>query len=463
MANARSHHSLSSGGVRSGRVTDALPVGWLDELREFLAIPSVSADPAHATDVARAAEWVAGKVRALGGAASVREDGRLVVGEIAGPPGAPTVLVYGHYDVQPPAPLELWESDPFAAEARGEWLYARGVADDKGQLWMQLEAIEQLVEEGRPPVTLRIVCDGEEETGGDAIIRFLEEDDGPVDACVVLDGWMKTRSTPEFVVATRGLVALDVEVRTGDRDLHSGHYGGTALNAIHALAQALTALLPRDGRLPEPLRAGVSPPDDDEVAGWRELPPGSAELARVGAVPLDERAAEEFYERVFVEPSLDVTGILGGKPGLRNTTLVSHASAGITIRVAPGQDPAVLAAAAEELLRSGLPPGASLQIVKADLTPPAVLPRETPVLELARDAFESVFGRRPLIVRVGGTLPITAALAARRIPTVLAGLALPDSHTHSPNERMLLETFPLGVAAARETYRRIGARGGASD
>jgi acetylornithine deacetylase/succinyl-diaminopimelate desuccinylase-like protein len=443
-------------------VPERLPRGWLDELRDFLAIASVSADPVHAADVARAGEWVAEKVRALGGEAELREGGRLVVGEIAGPPGAPTVLLYGHYDVQPPAPLELWESEPFAAEVRGEWLYARGVADDKGQLWMQLKALEELLAEGPPPVTFRVVCDGEEETGGDAIIRFLEADDGPVDACIVLDGWMKTRNTPEFVVATRGLIALDVEVRTGERDLHSGHYGGTALNAIHALSQALIALFPRAGRLPEPLRVGVTRPNADEVEGWLALPPGAEELARVGAVPLDDRADEDFYERVFVEPSLDVTGILGGKPGMRNTTLVSRASAGITIRVAPGQDPEALATAAEELLRSALPAGASLEILARDLTPPAVLPRDTDVLALAQDAFESVFGRRPLIVRVGGTLPITAALAARRIPTVMAGLALPDSHTHSPNERMLLETFPLGVAAARETYRAIGARAGAS-
>jgi acetylornithine deacetylase/succinyl-diaminopimelate desuccinylase-like protein len=443
-------------------VTTPLPPDWLDELADFLSIPSVSADHAHSADVARAAEWVAVKVRSLGGEAELREDGRLVVGEIAGPPGSPTVLVYGHYDVQPPAPLELWDSDPFAAEARGEWLYARGVADDKGQLWMQLKAIEELVVSGPLPVTFRVVCDGEEETGGDAIVRFLDGDERVIDACVVLDGWMKRRNAPEFVVATRGLVALDVAVQTGERDLHSGHYGGTALNAIHALAQGLAALFPREGRLPEPLRAGVAPPSEDEAMGWLELPPGSEELARVGAAPLDERADEDFYERVFVEPSLDVTGILGGKPGLRNTTLVSRAEAGITIRVAPGQDPTVLAEAAESILRDALPAGASLEILKIDLTPPAVLPRDTEVLALARDAFERVFARRPLIVRVGGTLPITAALARREIPTVMAGLALPDSHTHSPNERMLLETFPLGVAAARETYRAIGARGGAS-
>ena len=432
-----------------------LPDGWLDDLGELLAIPSISADPAHADDVTRAAGWVAGRVRDLGGEAEVREDGRLVVSEIAGPQGAPVVLVYGHYDVQPPDPLELWESDPFTAEARGEWVYARGVADDKGQLWMQLEAIASLVREGALPVTFRVVCDGEEETGGDAIIRFLDSDDGRADACVILDGWMKRRNRPELVVATRGLVALDLEVRTGERDLHSGHYGGTALNAIHALTQAVGALYPREGRLPEPLRAGVTPPDEEELAGWSELPPGAEELERVGAVPLDPQAAEEFYVRAFVEPSLDVTGILGGKPGLRNTTLVSAASAGVTIRVAPGQDAEALAAA-ERILREALPDGATLEIA-SDLTAAAVLPRDTEALRVAREAFGRVFGRAPLVVRAGGTLPIVAALARRRIPTVMAGLALPDSHTHSPNERMLLETFPLGVEAARETYRALGA------
>jgi acetylornithine deacetylase/succinyl-diaminopimelate desuccinylase-like protein len=435
------------------------PPAWLGDLRDFLAIPSVSADPARARDVRRAGEWVAERVRRLGGEAELLEDGRLVAGEISGPPGAPVVLVYGHYDVQPPDPLELWESDPFAAEVRGEWLYARGVADDKGQLWMQLEAIELLREAGDLPVTFRIVCDGEEETGGDAVVRFLAADTGPADACVVFDGWMKRRNEPELCVAARGLVALDLEVRTGERDLHSGHYGGTALNAIHALVQALTALFPRDGRLPEPLRAGLTAADENERRDWERLPPGGDELARVGAVPLDERAAEEFYERVFTEPSVDVTGITGGKPGLRNTTLVSHAAAGVTIRVAPGQDAEEIAVAAEQLLRDALPDDAGMT-VRVDVNQPALLPRDTPVLEAALGAFGRVFGRRPLVVRAGGTLPILAALAARGIPTIMAGLALPDSHTHSPNERMLLETFPLGVAAAQETYRALGALSG---
>ena len=440
------------------RAVPDLPEEWLDELADFISIPSISADPAHADDVRRAAEWVVGAVRRAGGDAEVRAGGRLVVGDIRAardPESAPTVLVYGHYDVQPPEPLELWETDPFVATVRGDWLHARGVTDDKGQLWMQLRAALQLSREGALPVNLRIACDGEEESGGETIARFIASD-RDVDACVILDGWMKRRNRPEFVVATRGLVVLDLHVQTGERDLHSGHYGGTALNAIHALTQALEALYPRGGRLPDALREGIEAPAADEREAWRELPSGAEELARVGALPLDERAADEFYDRVFSEPSLDVTGIVGGKPGLRNTTLVARASAGVTIRLVAGQDPEHIAAAAETLLREALPGGVKLD-VRSEGTPAAVVAADSRALELARAAFERVFGARPLIVRAGGTLPVFAALAGRGIPTVMAGLGLPDNNTHSPNERMLLETFPLGVAAVTETYRAFSA------
>jgi acetylornithine deacetylase/succinyl-diaminopimelate desuccinylase-like protein len=438
-----------------------LPDEWLDELADFLRIPSVSADAQRAEDVARAAEWVAAHVRRAGGTADVAEEGRLVVGEIPAStvPDAPTVLVYGHYDVQPPDPLDLWETDPFEATVRGEWLHARGVADDKGQLWMQLKAAELLAGEGALPVTLRVVCDGEEETGGETIARFLETDERGADAAVVFDGWMKQRGVPELVVATRGVIAFDVEVQTGIRDLHSGHYGGTALNAIHALVEALSALFPSDGRLPESLRQGLLQPTDEELAAWRELPPGEGELRKVGAPPLDERAAEDFYVRTWAEPSIDVNGIVGGKPGLRNTTLVSRASANFTIRLAPGQDVQTIAHAAESLLRVAAPLGAALDI-RWEGTPPGMTSPDSEPIRLALEAFERIFGRRPLLVRAGGSLPIVHALGERGIPLVLAGLALPESHTHSPNERMLLETFELGVAAARETYVALAELGG---
>jgi acetylornithine deacetylase/succinyl-diaminopimelate desuccinylase-like protein len=431
---------------------------WLGELADFLRIPSVSADSARAGDVRRAGEWVAGFVRRLGGTAEVVADGRLVVSELRASHGgeAPTVLAYGHYDVQPPDPLELWESDPFEPVVRGEWLYARGVADDKGQLWMQLKAAEELVREGQLPVNLRVVCDGEEESAGEEVARFIDRDERGADAAVAMDGWMKRWGRPELVTATRGIVGADVELQTGERDLHSGHYGGTALNAIHALAQALTAVFPRDGRLPEPLREGIVPPSADELGSWTGMPPGDEELRRVGAKPLDPRAAEEFYVRTWAEPSLDVTAILGGKPGLRNTTLVSRASAQVTVRITPGQDPAVIGGALERLLQEAAPEGSELT-VELSGGPAGVLAREGPVLEAGLDALERVFGVRPLVVRVGGSLPIVPALAAAGIPTLLVGMATPDCNTHSPNERMLLEAFPKGVAAAREIYLELGA------
>ena len=434
-----------------------LPDDWLAELSEFLRIPSVSADPSRGDAVRRAAAWVAEYVVRLGGSARVLADGRLVDGEIPASTGAdaPTVIAYGHYDVQPPDPVELWDSEPFEPTVRGEWLHARGVADDKGQLWMQLKAAEGLVREGRLPVNLRVVCDGEEESAGDEVARFLERDERGADAAVVMDGWMKRWGHPEIVTATRGIVGADVVLTTGDRDLHSGHYGGTALNAIHALAQALTALFPRDGRLPEPLREGIVPPSPEELESWSAMPPGDGELRRVGARPLDARAAEEFYVRAWAEPSLDVTAILGGKPGLRNTTIISRAEAQVTVRITPGQDPETIGAAVERLLHEGAPEGSELT-VELSGGPAGVLSREGPVLEAGIAALARAFGVRPLITRVGGTLPIVPALAAAGIPTILAGMATPDCNTHSPNERMLLEAFPTGVRAARELYLELG-------
>ena len=435
-----------------------VPDEWLAELAELLRIPSVSADPARADAVGRAGAWVADYVVRLGGTADVLEDGRLVVGEIPAATGAlaPTVLAYGHYDVQPPEPLELWESDPFEPVVRDGWLYARGAADDKGQLWMQLKAAEQLVQEGALPVNLRVVCDGEEESAGDAIARFLERDHRGADAAVALDGWMKRWGRPEIVTATRGIVAADVELRTNERDLHSGHYGGAALNAIHALAQALTAVLPRDGRLPEPLRVGIVQPDPVELESWEALSPGDEELRRAGAKPLDAGAADEFYVRTWAEPSLDVTAVLGGKPGLRNTTLVARASAQVTVRIVPGQDPDLIALALEGLLREAAPEGSELTL-RVGGTAPAVFAGDPRVRAAAVAGLERAFGRPPLFVRAGGTLPIAPALAAAGIPTILTGMATPDCNTHSPNERLPLEALPMGVAVARELYSELGA------
>src|SRR4051795_7309623 len=287
---------------------------WFDELAEFLRIPSISADAAHKADVVVAAQWVCDFVREAGGECEVVDwHGQpLAIGEIrasSGAEDAPTVLCYGHFDVQPPDPLELWESDPFEPELRDEYLYARGAVDDKGQLYMLLSAARELARAGTLPVNVRFCCDGEEETGGHSIVEFLEQDDRGADAAIIFDSGMIRRGLPAFNVATRGMAYFHVSLRTGERDLHSGMYGGAALNAAHAMIKTLSALVAHDGTLAEELRVGRAEPTAEELSGWRELPAGSDELEDQGARPKDARAAEDFYLRTFAEPSIDVNGI----------------------------------------------------------------------------------------------------------------------------------------------------------
>jgi acetylornithine deacetylase/succinyl-diaminopimelate desuccinylase-like protein len=433
---------------------------WFDELSQLLRIPSVSADSEHAGDVEAAAEWLAQFVRGAGGQAEVirTETHPLIVGDLPSSNGAaPTVLVYGHVDVQPPDPLDLWESDPFTLEQRGEWLYGRGVADDKGQLYMLAKAASELAAAGELPVNVRFACDGEEETGGHQIVDYLAADERGADAAVIFDSGMTTRGVPEFAVATRGLVYFHLTVRTGERDLHSGLFGGAALNALHALIQILDAVSAREGRLPEPLRAGIAPPTDAERDAWAELVLGSKMLDDAAVSPVDQRAAEEFYLRTTAEPALDVNGIAGGSPMLQKTVLPVSADANLSIRLAPGQDVEEIAAAVEKLLRDANPEGAELELTRLSAAPAGLVSPDAPAVQLAQDAFERTMGRRPLLVRSGGTLPIVPALVDKGIPTIVTGFATSESNIHSPNERLLADYLPLGIETARELFRSLAA------
>ena len=434
---------------------------WRAELAELIAIPSVSADPAHRDDVKRAGEWVCEFIRRIGGTAELTPFGEreLALGEISASNGAgnaPTVLVYNHFDVQPPAPLELWESDPFELDIRGEWAYARGVADDKGQLWLVLKAAQQLVEAGALPVNLRFAYDGEEEIGGHTIADWVEQDERGADVAVIFDGGMLRRDVPTIELATRGLVGVEVNVRTGARDLHSGMYGGAALNAIHVLMRCLDAVLAGpNGLLPEPLRQGIASPTAEELAAWSKLPPGAESLSEAGAEPLDAKAAEEFYVRTWAEPSADVNGIVGGKPGVRNTTLSIAASAEFSIRLAPGQDVQTVGAAAEQLLRDAAPAGAELEI-EVEGTNPGLVRGDAPAVQLAVEAFEQALGTRPLLTRVGGSIPLMPALTEKGIDTILSGFALPESNVHSPNERFLVPYFAAGIDTVAALFTALG-------
>jgi acetylornithine deacetylase/succinyl-diaminopimelate desuccinylase-like protein len=433
---------------------------WFEELSELLAIPSVSADPERKPDVARAAEWLAAFIRGAGGLAEVvpTDTQPLILGDLAASNGsATTVLVYGHVDVQPPDPLELWESDPFTLEQRGDWIYGRGVVDDKGQLYMLAKAAAELAAAGELPVNVRFACDSEEETGGHQIVDFLAADARGADAALIFDSGMTTRGVPEFAVATRGLAYFHLTVRTGERDLHSGLFGGAALNATDALLQTLSGVRQVDGRLPEPLRAGIAPPTEEERAAWAELVPGEQMLAEAAATPIDPAAAEEFYLRTTAEPALDVNGVVGGSPILQKTVLPVSAEANLSIRLAPGQDVEEIAAAVERLLREAAPEGAEVELKRLSSAAPGLVPPDAPAVQLAQDAFERTMGRRPLLVRSGGTLPIVPALVDKGIPTIVTGFATPESSIHSPNERLLAEYMPLGIETAKELYRRLAA------
>ena len=430
----------------------------LDRLAEWIAIPSISADAAHAPDVLRAGEWLCEQIQAAGGDAALLDwNGQpLAVGEVRASTNsetAPTVLCYGHFDVQPPDPLELWETPPFETSVRNGQVFARGIADDKGQLFLLVEAASRLARAGRLPVNVRFACDGEEETGGHSIVDYLAADERGADVCVIFDSGMVERDRPAFNIATRGLCYFHLTLRTGERDLHSGIYGGSAMNALNVLSRVLSAVLPGDdGRLPEPLRLGVVPPSEEERAAWGVLPTGSDELAAQGARPHDGRAAEEFYLRTWAEPAVDVNGIAGGSPELQKTVLPVEAAVNVSIRLAPGQDPAAIAPEFERLLQEVTPEGAELTVEQWASSEPGLVDQASPAIQLGLDAFERVLGVRPLLIRSGGTLPIVPALEAKGIPVILTGFALPDSNIHSPNERMEVEYFPKGVEAAEELF-----------
>jgi acetylornithine deacetylase/succinyl-diaminopimelate desuccinylase-like protein len=434
---------------------------WFDELAEFLRIPSISADPEFAPDVIRAGEWVCELIRGAGGECELVDwHGQpLAIGEIrasSDADSAPTILCYGHFDVQPADPLDLWESAPFEPEIRNDYLYGRGVADDKGQLYLLLSAARELAQAGQLPVNVRFACDGEEETGGHSIVEFIEADERGADAAVIFDSGMIRKGLPAFNLATRGLIYFHVELSAGARDLHSGIFGGGALNAAHALIRTLDKLIATDGRLAEPLRQGIVAPTAQELEGWKQLPAGADELADQGARPADPKAAEEFYVRTFAEPALDVNGIDSGSPYVVKTVLPIRAAANVSVRLAPGQQVDVIAQAFETLIRDAAPAGAELEVQLLNSAAAGIVLPDAEAIKLGQDAFERVLGVRPALIRSGGTLPIVAAFADQGVPTIISGFSLPDANIHAPNENIPAEYIPLGIETAKALFQELG-------
>ena len=364
--------------------------------------------------------------------------------------------------MQPPDPLDLWESPPFELTQRDGRLYARGVADDKGNMFVLVEAVRQLADEGALPVNVRFAFDGEEEVGGDSIEKWVDADEGPADAALILDGGMIRRGQPAFMVGVRGMVYLHLRVRTGTTDMHSGMFGLAALNANHALMTALAARPTRCGRSASrraPRRSRAAERRGARRLG-RSCPSGAVQLADMGATPIVPGADAEFYDRTFADTSLDVNGVASGSPDLVKTVLPVEARANVSMRLAPGQDPETIRAAFEQLVREALPAGAELEIIVRNSARPALTPTDSDAIRLAGDAFEHTVGARPFLVRSGGTLPIYASLVDRGLPTFATGFGIENEcNVHAPNENVPEDTVELGVATMREVFTRLGELG----
>jgi acetylornithine deacetylase/succinyl-diaminopimelate desuccinylase-like protein len=435
----------------------------MDRLLALLRVPSISASAAHDPDTRRAAELVADEVRRAGAVTEIRETAGqpLVVGEAPASSGdrdAPRVLVYGHYDVQPPGDPALWTTPPFEPTVRDGNLYARGASDDKGNLFMLIAAVQRLAATGTLPVRVGFVIDGEEESRGVSAEEYLAgpEAAGAL-ACVAFDSPMIAPGRPAICSGLRGVVARRLRVRTADGDGHSGMHGGAALSAAHSLMGILAAVTPVDGRLPAALYAGVSPAGPAEVEAWQGLPPGGQALAEAGLRPADPGAADGFYMRTLGGPSVDVHGLSCGDTAAFATIVPGYAEATLSLRLAPGQDPDRIAAEFDGLMRAAAPAGAHLEIDDLGIALPAALDPGHPVLAAAARGIARATGWPVAPVRTGGSIPVIAALVAAGIPTVLTGFGLQTDRIHSPDEHIRVEYLETGMRAAMAILEELGA------
>jgi len=425
----------------------------MGRLMALLAVPSISAMPQHADDMKTAAAMVAEEVRLAGGMAEVivTSGHPLVVGEVPpsnGDPDAPVVLIYGHYDVQPPGNPSLWSSPPFEPTIRGDNLYCRGASDDKGNLFMLLVALQRLSAAGRLRVRARVLVDGEEESGGHSAADWVAQDPRPPRAAVIFDSPMVGPGRPAVCTGLRGLAYYRVRVRGASADLHSGMHGGAALNAAHALMTVLSAVTPVDGRVPSALSEGVLAPTPAEVEAWRTLPDGAEILAEAGGRPADSEAAHEYHLRTTMLPAVDVHGIRTGNPDVVATAIPATAEATLSMRVPPGASADHLATVLEGMLRAAAPAGCDLEIEGLGVAGASRIDPDDPVIRAAMAGIEAGTGMPVTPVGIGGSIPVVAAMAARGTSVVLSGFALPDDGYHSPDEHLRVSHLGLGVKAA---------------
>jgi acetylornithine deacetylase/succinyl-diaminopimelate desuccinylase-like protein len=428
----------------------------LPELFDFLRIPSISSGDGDPAELLRAAEWICARVREAGGQAEVVQTrlNPLAVGTVrCGRPDAPHVLLYGHYDVQTVAPLGDWLSPPFDPTVRDGYVYARGASDDKGNFHALLAPMLDLARAGELPVDVTVVADGEEEIGGHSVVDWLDATQTRFDAAVVFDSGFVAPGRPAITTGTRGIAQGHAHIRTGRRDVHSGIYGGAALNAAHVAADLIAATVARDGHLPAGLEADAATPSPSECDSWATLPDGAEELAAAGIAPTDARAVAEYYERTLARPTFDVNALTCRDASQRRTIIPCEAEIAFSLRIAYGQRSSAVWRALEEHWRALTPPGATLELTLQAESDASWFDPALPALSLARRAIESATGAACALLRTGGAIPLLPALQRHGVPTILSGVALPEDDIHAPNERLGLDRYALGLRMGAEILR----------
>jgi acetylornithine deacetylase/succinyl-diaminopimelate desuccinylase-like protein len=430
----------------------------VERLKAFLRIPSVGTDPAFHDETRRCAEWLAGQLREIGFEASTRPtDGMpMVVGHWRGAPGAPHVLYYGHYDVQPADPLELWDSPPFDPQVvdgpRGPRLIARGAVDDKGQVMTFVEAFRAWQAlRGALPVNVSVILEGEEEAASTHFVPFLQAHAGELkaDVCVVSDTGMIDVDRPAITYMLRGIVYVEVKVTGPSRDLHSGMYGGAVPNPINVLTRILGQLHDSEGRVQIPgFYDDVLALSPGELKAWGEADiDEKGFLGDAGLTRSQGEAGRSLLERVWSRPTCDINGIWGGYTGEGSKTVIpSHASAKLSCRLVPDQDPDKVAAAIERFFRERLPADCRLEIIDHGRGRPVRVGTDSPWLKAARTGIADVFGRDPVLIGCGGSIPITAPLREiLGLDVLFVGFGLDDDRVHSPNEKFELACYEKGI------------------
>jgi acetylornithine deacetylase/succinyl-diaminopimelate desuccinylase-like protein len=442
---------------------------YLDELKTLLAIPSISALPDHSDDVRRCAAWCADEMRRIG-----LENVRLmdtpgypvVYGDWLGAPGAPTILFYGHYDVQPVDPLELWESPPFEATIRDGEIYARGSADDKGQVFMHLKAVEaHLKQNGRLPVNMKLILEGEEEVGSVNLDDFIRahKSELAADLVVISDTSMFDRGVPSICYGLRGLVYCQIDLRGSKGDLHSGVFGGAVANPAFVLAQMIAQMKDRSGRIRIPgFYDDVRPMEEEERQAWAQLPFNEKKYRKEFGIPrLFGETGFTTLQRTWARPTLEVNGLLAGFTGEgAKTVLPALAMAKISMRLVPDQDPGKIADLFEAYVRKITPKTVELKFTRMHGGKPWMTSFDNPFVQAAGRAIERGFGRKPIFTREGGSIPVVSTFQEELgLPSVLFGVGLPDENAHAPNEKLDVSNFHNGIIASAYLYEEIARSG----